>query len=101
MREFEKDVRAVWAAKDLWQTQPASDEAQIHMVLGSGDVAARSQPKHYIITARMFNSMVWLLDVYLNLHLPVVEPLPSWEESPVFGNVPARMEVAAVVRVVA
>ena len=71
------------------------------MVLGSDDVAARRQPEHYLITVRMVNSMVWLLDVYLNLHLPVVEPLLSWEESPVFGNVPARMEVAVVVGVVA
>ena len=71
------------------------------IVLGSDDVAARSQPNHYLITVRMVNPMAWLLDVYLNLHLPVVEPLPWWEESPVFGNVPARMEVAAVVRVVA
>ena len=75
MREFEKDVRAVWAAKDLWPTQPASDESQRKIVLGSDDVAARSQPEHYLITVGMVNSMVWFLDVYLNLHLPVVEPL--------------------------
>ena len=36
MREFEKDVRAVWAAKDLGQTHPASDAAQRNMFLGSG-----------------------------------------------------------------
>ena len=71
------------------------------MVLGSDDVAARSQPKHYIITVRMVNYTVWLLDAILKLYLPIVGPLPQWEESPVFRNVPARMEVAAVVRVVA
>ena len=71
------------------------------MVSGSDDVAARSQPKHYIITVCMDNDTVWLLDVYLNLYLPVVGALPQWDESLVFGNVPARMEVAAVVKVVA
>ena len=71
------------------------------MVLGSDDVAARSQPNHYIITVHMVVYMVWLLHVYLKLYLPIVGPLPQWEESPVFGNGPARMEVAAVVRVVA
>ena len=45
------------------------------MVLGSDDVAARSQPEHYLITVGMVNYMVWFLDVYLNLHLPVLEPL--------------------------
>ena len=71
------------------------------MVLGSDDVAARSQPNHYIITVRMDKYTAWLFGVYLKLYLPVVGALPQWEESPVFGNVPARMEVAAVVRVVA
>ena len=63
------------------------------MVVGSDDVAARSQPNHYIITVRMVNYTAWLLDVYLKLYLPIVGPLPRWEESPVFGDVPARMEV--------
>ena len=71
------------------------------MDLGSDDVAARSQPNRYIITERMVTYTVWLLNVYLNLYLPLVGPLPQWVESPVFGNMPARMEVSAVVRVVA
>ena len=71
------------------------------MVLGSDDVAARSQPNHYIITVRIVKYTVWLMDVYVKLYVPIVGPLPQWEESPVFGNVPARMGGAAVVRVVA
>ena len=71
------------------------------MVLGSDDVAARSQPTHYIMAVRMINYTVWLLHEMLILHLPIVGPFPHCEESPVFGNVPARMEVADVVRVVA
>ena len=71
------------------------------MVVGSDDVAARSQPNHYVITVRMVIYTVWLLDVHLKLYLPTVEPLLQWEESPVFGNVPARIEVAAAVTVVA
>ena len=49
----------------------------------------------------MDNYMVLLLDVYLNLYLSVVGAWPQWEESPGFGNVPVRMEVAVVARVVA
>ena len=71
------------------------------MVFRSDGVAARSQPNHYVVTVRMVIYTVWLLDVHLKLYLPTVEPLLQWEESPVFGNVPARMEVAAVVKVVA
>ena len=71
------------------------------MVWGSDEIAARSQPKHYIITVRTVNYTAWSLDVYLKLHLPVVGPLRQWVESLVFGKVPARMGVAAVVRVVA
>ena len=71
------------------------------MVSGSDDVAARSQPKHYIIAVRTVNYTVWLLDVHSKLHLPVVGPLRQLEESLVFGYVPARMEVAVVVKVVA
>ena len=71
------------------------------MFLGSDDVASRSQLNHYVITVRMVMYTVWLLDVHLKLYLPTVEPLLQWEESPVFGNVTARMEVAAVVKVVA
>ena len=71
------------------------------MVVGSDDVAARSQPNHYVVTVRMVIYTVWLLDVHLKSYLPIVEPLRQWEESLVFGNVPARMEVAVVVKVVA
>ena len=69
------------------------------MVVGSDDVAARSQPNHYVVTVRMVIYTAWLLDVHLKSYLPIVEPLRQWEESLVFGNVPARMEVAVAVRV--
>ena len=71
------------------------------MVVGSDDVAARSQPNHYVVTVRMVIYTAWLLDVHLKSYLPIVEPLRRWEDSLVFGNVPARMEVAVVVKVVA
>ena len=36
-----------------FETQSASDDAQRNMVVGSDDVAARSQPNHYVVTVRM------------------------------------------------
>ena len=71
------------------------------MVLESDDVAARSQPNDYIITQCTVNYTVWLSHVYLKVHLLVVGSLRQRVESLSFGNVPARMEVAVVVRVVA